>query len=76
MSVKKIFDYCDELTNSDLLDFRNSSKLASAKLGAEISMTKLKNVLEELDNADFLDFGNEDDEDFQSVEEIFSLFDF
>ena len=77
MSMKKIFDYCDELTGADLLDFRSSSKLATAKHKAAMAMEHLKNVLEELDGADLLPIVEEDEEnDFPNPEDIISLFDF
>jgi hypothetical protein len=75
MSVKKIFDYCDELIGADLLDERGTKKLQKAKEEAKRNMARLYFVLDDLAGADLLPEGDEEN-GFENCEDILGLFDF
>lgn len=75
MSVKRIFDYCDELIGADLLDEKSTKKLERVKSAAQKKMVELHSLLDELAGADLLPEGNEEN-GFENCEEIIDLFDF
>jgi len=75
MSVKKIFDYCDELIGADLLDERSAKKLQKAKDEAKRNMARLYFVLDDLAGADLLPEGDEEN-GFENYTNILELFDF
>lgn len=75
MSIKRIFDYCDELIGADLLDEKTANKLQKAKDAAHKNMAKLYFLLDELANADLLPEGDEEN-GFENCDDILELFDF
>jgi hypothetical protein len=75
MSVKKIFDYCDELIGADLLDKKSTNILQKAKNEAKNNLSILYFVLDELNGAGLLPEGDEEN-GFENCENILELFDF
>jgi hypothetical protein len=75
MSLKKIFDYCDELIGADLLDKKSANILQKAKNEAKNNLSILYYVLDELNGAGLLPEGDEEN-GFENCENILGLFDF
>ena len=75
MSLKKIFDYCDELIGADLLDERSAKKLQKAQDEAKRNMARLYFVLDDLSGSGLLPESDEEN-GFESYANILELFDF